>query len=467
MDIPGQDPWMRIKSNLAKLVKTGLVLACLSACAALSADDAQPELQQPRRNPFFGTPIEISKPLSVTPHTITQSLPPIQARKFNVRVVQLSHSENLYVLEDDAPERPLIGHIILLKSGQDPVMAFRVLRTYPGKRQFIGRKVRRYGDHLRLDLDSQFEALEKIGELAPPPPAPPTTVQEDQEIQDLENDQGLLPGPESIPAPSPSPSPSLEASEPEPELAPTPEPTETAVPQQQSAPAPSDSELESLERSLDQAGADPAPQPTEAPSPDPTPPSDTAEAAPAPPAETTDEEEEADSDRTLALAIQEVEPMDRAHNGVTLEFGSFRNFSAGGSSYGYFGGGGFRYALTPFHMIFASSRSVQDSLSFEGGMFFYKALNYGTTHAAVTVMPLIGTVRYNLLFSSNLGLFFYGGGMRNQVIGSSQATQAAIARLSSILPAFGGGMIFRIGPGWEFRFDTGTDMIGAGLVLRF
>jgi len=178
------------------------------------------------------------------------------------------------------------------------------------------------------------------------------------------------------------------------------------------------------------------------------------------------EEDEEDVDRWLSLTAEEVFPIDTTYHGLTAQFGYLRNFDV--ESLGtYFAGGGIRYGLTLGRMLFLRKSNIQDTITVEGGVFLYKVLNYRGSGDSFTVLPLIGTVRYNLLLGENFTLFGYGGYMKNRVIQNGTEDLESAAILSSGMPAIGGGIMFRAGPHWHIRIDAGLDMIGAGLVLRF
>jgi hypothetical protein len=158
--------------------------------------------------------------------------------------------------------------------------------------------------------------------------------------------------------------------------------------------------------------------------------------------------------------------IERHHQQISGEFGFLRNNSVGGSTGGgYYIAGGFRYGLTVGRMLFVKRANAQDSITLEGGAFIYKIL--AENNDAYTVVSFIPTLRYNIVLSDNFGIFFYGGAMINRVAAATNATDAGLESLTSILPAGGGGLIFQLGPNWDVRVDAGIDMLSAGLMLRF
>lgn len=174
------------------------------------------------------------------------------------------------------------------------------------------------------------------------------------------------------------------------------------------------------------------------------------------------------SDEALSrIVIEEVEPLDLNSSWLSAQFAYLRNLKSDDLP-AYYSALGLRYGLNLFSRALFRSETVQDSLTLEGGAFLYKILNYeGVSNDAYTVAPLIATGRYNVMIGESFGIFAYFGAVKNFVLSNFQGSDDAIARLSGVLPAWGGGLLFRIGPNWNLRVDAGIDMIGGGLVLRF
>jgi hypothetical protein len=118
-------------------------------------------------------------------------------------------------------------------------------------------------------------------------------------------------------------------------------------------------------------------------------------------------------------------------------------------------------------MLLLKSASYQDSLTGEFGVQVYKLTNHTIANDSYTIMPLGGYLRYNIFFSQNLGVFFYGGLTKSLVTESANSTASAIASLSAFIPAAGTGLLMRVGPHWEVRGDIGIDMQAVSLMLRF
>ncbi len=197
--------------------------------------------------------------------------------------------------------------------------------------------------------------------------------------------------------------------------------------------------------------------------------------APAPPdpglsqreAQVLDETEDQDPDDLVI--VEEPVITDFNFHSLTLQFGQFRNYNVNAISSTY-GGGGLRYGYSFAHMIFLNKSRLHDSFTLEGGIALYRIINYDDddeTNDTYTLVPVIGTLRYNILFGESYGFFVYGGMLKNTVVSQVSGVEEDVIQLGSTLPAFGVGGMMQVGPNWELRVDLGLDFIGAGLVLRF
>jgi hypothetical protein len=162
------------------------------------------------------------------------------------------------------------------------------------------------------------------------------------------------------------------------------------------------------------------------------------------------------------IMIEEVPIFDRDRQALTFGFAYLQNAGT------YFAAGGGRYGVTVLQRPLFADKDLQDSLVAEGGLYIYKALNFAANSDSFLVYSTIGTLRYNIQVSPDVGFFLYGGILKHLAYGTSlQSTQDAVAELSGIGIALGGGLLYRIGPNWHLRFDLGMDVGAAGLVLRF
>lgn len=130
-------------------------------------------------------------------------------------------------------------------------------------------------------------------------------------------------------------------------------------------------------------------------------------------------------------------------------------------------GAGVRYGYNFARRLAFDSPSRQDMLTIEASVFFYKILGFKTSDDEVTVIPILATLRYNLLFSEYVTGFLYAGVIRNNATAKSGLVGNDVSILSTTRPAAGGGLLIRIGPGWSIRADVGLDMFAAGASLRF
>lgn len=378
----------------------------------------QPTLLVADDAPTASTPSEPTASPSPNPSpSVEPPLPDIEARVFDVKVAKRSASTKTYLFDDVAGSEPPLGKILLLRRDSEQIMAFRVVKLYPEKKQFAAKRVRTYGFHRVIEPGSTFSALEKVGDVVIPPP----TAQDKADLKELESKPG------DIPPPPPDAVPPAPAT--------TPPPT---------APGP---EVQAFDSDLD-AGNSP-------------PPAGAVDSENAKDSPTVPDDDEDDETSHFGMAIEEVVPLDPNSQWLTATFAYFNN---GGS---YFAGAGMRYGLSLGKMLFLRKPRLQDSIVLEAGLFFYKITTFVSTGDSYSVMPLVGTARYNILFGENFGIFFYGGLVQNVVTSATNGTTAAQTALQTVLPAAGTGLLFRVGPSWESRVDLGYDMLGLGLILRF
>lgn len=421
--------------TLACLV-TILGAVALARPGAAAADDVLDE--QP----------EESSSAATKSRALTRDLPEIEARSFEAKVVRAATSEKVYVLEDASGELASPGQLLLLKKGAENVMALRVLRNYPERNQLAARVVKRYGDFTSLPTGELFRALEKKNDLVKIGSGDSVSdLAEVEEPGGASRNSGRRPAsaePAAEPeAPPPPPADDLSESEPIPAEA---EPTRTAA-----APAASLKELEMEEDSA------PAPAAKAAAARDEDGPHPRKAAA---------KSAHREAEDSSPLYVEETFPVDPYRNWLTAGFGLFRNSAGGAVS--YFSGVGLRYGFTLGRMIIARGVSVQDSFVVEGGAFYYQISGLEQVGDGYTVVPMIGTARYNLHFGDTFVFFVYGGMTRNYVrIDSELSTEETALLLATPIPAAGAGFFFRVGPNWDARVDLGMEVASLGLTLRF
>lgn len=374
-------------------------------------------------------PSSLSSSPTPVPSPLSSSLPDIEAREFSVSIVRHSASKRVYLFETAEGNSAHTGRILLLKKNAEPVMAFRVLKLYPSLKQIAAKRVKRYGPAQVLEPGETYDAIEKISDIVPPPP----TAKDQADLKELEKG---MPGTAPLPSAPPV----------------TPGPISTPSPETVGAPTPGAMphlEVKAYDAELD-AGSSPPPSDAE------------------PHSQDADFIHSFDEDLSPSvLTVNEIHPFDINHHWFSGTFGAFRNNGPSGDAL-YFAGGGLRYGYSLGKMLALDRPNIQDSLVAELGVFLYKLVNFVPNRSdAYTVVPLILTLRYNIQFGENLGLFFYGGIVKNSVVATSQETGDAVAALNSLIPAIGTGLLFRVGPNWDARIDLGFDVFGLGLVLRF
>lgn len=177
--------------------------------------------------------------------------------------------------------------------------------------------------------------------------------------------------------------------------------------------------------------------------------------------------EDPDDSSRRQSEIEEFQEMDRDWNWFSVQFGLLKNLDVAGAETNYFGFG-MHYGLTVLKEIFLQSNSAQDSLSFDGAAYYYNVAEYDEEIGdSYTVLPLSGSIRYNIFFSPNFCFFMYGGILYNFVLAGTDSTDTGLTNLASIFPAVGGGFAYRLGPQWFIRADIGLDKMSGGIMLRF
>jgi hypothetical protein len=140
-------------------------------------------------------------------------------------------------------------------------------------------------------------------------------------------------------------------------------------------------------------------------------------------------------------------------NQFSMEAGFLPNSAAPGPALKF--GGGLRYG-----------RNLDSAWAIEGATFYYKS---GDTDLGVTltILTLIGTVRWQTKLSANWDFFLYGGLLYPYVASQVGATKAILSDVQSVSPALGAGLLLQTGPNWYMRFNLGTDAMTLGVMLRY
>ena len=296
----------------------------------------------------------------------------IEAKAYNLKTVRPSRSGRVYLFQKYDAEMPVDGKIFLLRAGDTPVMALRVLKTYSTTMQVAAKKLLPYEGFPALAPNSEYRAYEKIGnKVAPVPPTP-------EDLKDLAE----LETPPELPPDSPAP-------------------------------------------------AVPSPQVEVPPEVDP---------------ELKQQQEE-----------EEVEDEVGSHypNFFTMAVGLLFNAKVPGPDPKF--GGGLLY-----------SRNLGPTWAIEGGFFYYKASgDINDTTISTTILPLIGSIRYQHRYNDLWTLYAYGGLIYPYVASEVGATKRQLSEIQTLSPTLGVGAFLQTGPNWYLRVNLGTDALMLGVTLQY
>lgn len=145
--------------------------------------------------------------------SLESGLPQIEARDYDVTVIRPSQSNRVYLFKlKDPSQMPQVGRVFLVKLGQNPVMALRVLRIYPKYQQFAGKRLKTYEGFQGLETLGDYRVYERQGEIPDlgvessketpvvpqkPSPAPPKTETkltpaDEEDLRDIETAEKLI-----------------------------------------------------------------------------------------------------------------------------------------------------------------------------------------------------------------------------------------------------------------------------------
>ncbi|MGE0614284.1 MAG: hypothetical protein AB7P04_01475 [Bacteriovoracia bacterium] len=419
-------------------------VACLGIWVAISVvganslaedDFPPPEDSVEASDPDFDASPPEASPLPESDSTLDSSgesssasgLPPIEARTYNVKISRLSTSKRVYLFDDLDDAKARVGRILLLKNGEEQIMAFRLLKNYYDRKQFAGSKVRVYNQREHLEIGDSYLGLEKVADLGIPKRTAHERRMDERDLKDLETQMGMgdaLSGREGRKKKKGAGGAGGE-----------------------------DDDLGEGDPDLDGAGGAPFN------------------------AEEIEKSESEEEDALARITVDEVKPLDVDKTWLSGMGGLVNN--AGDFYMGF----GLKYGTTLKHMLAMKRKNKQDSLVLEGSVYLYKVIlpNVGAdneptgTNASFTVLPIVATIRYNIFYAGGFGFFVYGGFGKNLVLTSTNDTEDidesgtgdGTERLSGFVPAFGGGAFVQVGPRWQVRLDIGYDFVGAGIVLRY
>ncbi len=359
----------------------------------------------------------------------------IQIHTFEVKMLKSNSSQHVYLFEVFSTVHLSRHKIFLVIKDQRAFVAFRVLESYPEEKTMAAKKIRIYEAHDPLmQRNETFQAILKVAD-----------------FQSLWKTNTSSPSSSPTDTPSSSPADSLNF------LDTTTTGGDLAVKTEGQKGSPlKDLKVLAYDAELDGSTSPSVAQNEEA---------------------GTDLEGQFSSDslnndtslNDALITIEENHPIDHYDHWLTAGFSYLRNLgprSSDRSSY-YFTSGNVRYGYTLIKMIFYEEPRLQDSLVLEGGCYFYKNLNFASIGDAYSIFFPVLALRYNLFTRESFAVFFYGGLGKGFVLSGTDSTAEIVSQQTQILPLFGVGLLFEIGPAWYMRTDFGLDNLGVGIVLKF
>jgi len=378
---------------------------------------------------------------------------------------------------------PKPGKILLLRNQAESIMAFRVLKSTLADQTLIGQVIKRYGNHTELQTGEQYDAIEKIGDLedtsdiieAPEAEFEDPNWETDETSKNIlaydpELDEGStlaetqtamldtsLPMGKNAPlSAAPFSALELKVSLLESKIAELE--TKTAANELEIKRAPSEVKNSSPGDSKENGSAsnqEKQPLPEKLPE----------------KLQEKLDDDLLDKDDTptpdTSQSVDETKLFDNYAHWLSIGFGYVTNNAADGSGSIPLSAGNLKYGVTLRRRLILDKPQLQDSLVLDGGVYFYKAINFAAQGDSYTVLSLGANFRYNLFFSESLGIFAYAGALQSNVIATVSPVASGTAALNSILPSLGGGILLQIGPSWYARLTVGMDDISLNLLLRF
>lgn len=345
------------------------------------------------------------------------TIPATPINFYPVRMLRRSSNNKVFLLICDASPVPRIGKVMMVLKDKKPLMGFRVIKLYPGQKYFAVKRIKSYVERHFLNSEEPLLAMEKYLD---------STVLTDGEIAESSPLSKAAQAEEEK-------EPEIKEYDPDLDVANSPKPKAPADPDD--APPPSGAKSKAGDSEKD-------------------------------PNSDEDSEDEDVSDELEKLMVDQPSPIELHHNWISAGLAYLRGVNADGQPY-YFSTGSLRYGLNLGRRVFVKSSKVQDSLTLETGFYLYKAINFAADGDAYTVLSVPGTLRYNLMYGENFGIFLYGGVLQGLVLSATASTDAALGALGATQIAAGGGLLFQLGPSWYTRLDLGIDNVGMALVLRF
>ena len=389
---------------------------------------------------------------------IAENLPSIDARQLEVTPKEISRSGRVYRFKMGS-ELPRTGNLILVQIGDRPIMAFRVLKTDSYSKEVIAKRIRRYDQEGRLDLEKKYLAAEKIADLVSPPAS--ETVSPAAQAPELAGAAGTV-GVEPPAALTSTPASPDEVTSNSPETE-----EKSATPQEngiaQETPDPNAPAL----LGDDGSGGPRSETPIVAGS-----------------VESFDEDLDAStSPRDLKAdgaipgdgkepessgpGIEEHEPVLQYEHMAGISVGSFSNmsgFTIPGTSHNGFTA---YYNEVIDKEIWFKEHAPQDTLSLEFGLGYYSRVNLTGIFDNYDVIPIRSELLYTLQFNRTFAFIAEIGAQFNWVVSADNASELGLSTLQGIQPNAGIGLLYNIGPQWYLRADAGIDRFAIGLAVKW
>ncbi len=169
-----------------------------------------------------------------------------------------------------------------------------------------------------------------------------------------------------------------------------------------------------------------------------------------------------------SAVLEEFEELNTYHQSVSFGLGGVRNSApptVGGTT--YFVAFNLRYSYDLAHLLLLQEASLQDALTLEGSVFFYRTLSFAATTDAYNLISWLGALRYTVQFSREVSVFFYGGMIKGTVLSSNNGSSTLVSNLQTFLPAAGAGFFYQLGPTWNLRGDIGYEAMTLNLAFIF
>ena len=291
-------------------------------------------------------------------------------------------------------------------------MAMRIIRMYPGKNQFAAKRVKRYGDVDQLQQGTVLLAIEKIADLKPYQTVEEEELKDEAELDEIEK---------------------VETKTPEQKV--VAEKLDKAPPKNQafSSTLPSTKKFDSV---LDAEAKGDLHDPK-------------------------DDETESPEQSIIAKSDHDLDPN---RNLLGADVSAIRNVAPGGGTSTYFTGVAFRYGYTLLNKPFFMSATLQDSITIETILFYYRVLNYTGVLDSYNVTSPCLILRENFHTSDTFTFFIYAGGIYNYIFSSFNQQSSSLQNFGI---AGGVGFLYRMGPRWDLRMNFGYESLSGGIALRF